>query len=215
MADNADLSNPIAPRSIAARQPILSASAAGAVPDRALLSAIARGDAQAFRTVMERHLTAMVTAARHITRDGAMAEDIAQEAFLRLWRSAGSIDVGEAGVRPWLRRVVSNLCIDRLRILKREVVSDTLPETAEPAGQLRGLERMEVADRVSAAIAELPDRQRLALTLFHYEGMSHIEIAAALEISTEATESLLARARRYLRNRLQSEWSDMMTDTRD
>jgi RNA polymerase sigma-70 factor, ECF subfamily len=210
MAENADLSRKAARR----EAPVLSA-VSGAGRDSDLLAAVVRGDGQAFRALMDRHLAPMVSVARHMTRDSALAEDIAQDAFLRLWRSAGSIEVGEAGVRPWLRRVVANLSIDRLRLTSREVVSDELPEASEPASQLRGLEQAELSVRVGAALDALPDRQRVALSLFHYEGMSQIDIASAMQISADAVESLLARARRQLRQTLQREWKEMMPGADD
>ena len=85
---------------------------------------------------MERHLGSIVSVARRMLRDDAEAEDLAQEAFLRLWRSGATLEIGPAGIRPWLRRVVSNLCLDRVRGQGRVKVVDELPEVPEPAKQL-------------------------------------------------------------------------------
>lgn len=144
--------------------------------------------------------------------DDAEAEDVAQEAFLRLWRVAQTLEVGDAGVRPWLTRVVSNLCIDRTRSRARLTVTDEVPEVADEARQLRSIEDRELGRRVDEALQRLPDRQRLALTLFHYEDMSQIEVGAAMGISDEAVESLLARARRQLKSQLKPEWQALLSD---
>ena len=181
--------------------------------DALLLQRAAAGDSGAFRTLTGRYLWKMVAIARRMLGDDADAEDVAQEAFLRLWRSAGAIEVGDAGVRPWLTRVVANLCIDRTRSRKRITVTDELPEVADEPRQLRGLEDEELGRRVRAAMLRLPERQRLALTLFHYEDMSQIEVGAAMGISDEAVESLLARARRQLKNDLRPEWQSLLSDT--
>lgn len=188
-------------------------AAAGARPDAlagdesALVAAVAKGEAAAFRQLLERHLAGVTAIARRMLRDDAEAEDVAQEAFLRLWRTGSSLDIGAGGVRPWLRRVVSNLCIDRIRGASRQTVTDEVPEQAEEAGQLKGMEKAELGSRVDHALKALPERQRMALTLFHFEGMSQNEVAAAMEISAEAVESLLSRARRALKASLKDEWT--------
>lgn len=190
----------------------MAAPPATALDERALLAGAAAGKAEAFRTLVERHVAAVTGVARRMLRDDAEAEDVAQEAFLRLWRSGSAIEVGPAGVRPWLRRVVSNLCIDRLRGSARLTVTDDVPEQAEEPGQLAGLENAELSARVDGALKLLPERQRLALTLFHFEGLSQNEVAAAMEISDEAVELLLARARRALKSTLKDDWTALKAD---
>ena len=180
--------------------------------DRVLLAGMARQDPQAFRALVDRHLGAVLSLARRMLRDDAEAEDVAQETLLRLWRAGGTLDLGAHGLRPWLRRVASNLCIDRVRGARRTVVVDEVPEEAEPPGQMVALEQQELAKRVDDALKTLPERQRLALTLFHHEGLSQIEVGDIMGISDEAVESLLARARRSLKTQLESEWKSMLTD---
>ena len=180
--------------------------------DAALVAAAAQGDAAAFRTLVDRHLGGVLAVARRMLRDDAEAEDVAQEAMLRLWRSADGLEVGPPGLRPWLRRVASNLCVDRMRSGKRLTVTDEVPEQVEPATQHSQLEAQDTSERVEAALRALPDRQRLALTLFHYEGLSQIEVGDMLGISDEAVESLLARARRALKVALKDEWRQLLPD---
>lgn len=177
-----------------------------------LVTAAGNGDGSAFRLLMERHLGSIVSVARRMLRDDAEAEDVAQEAFLRLWRSSATLEIGPAGIRPWLRRVVSNLCLDRVRGQGRVKVVDELPEVPDPAKQLAGLESQDTQRRVEGAMQKLPDRQRLALTLFHFEGLSQIEIGQVMGVSDEAVESLLSRARRQLKADLKSDWESLRSD---
>ena len=180
--------------------------------DAALVAAAAKGDADAFRTLVDRHLSSVLAVARRMLRDDAEAEDVAQETLLRLWRSADSLDVSALGLRPWLRRVVSNLCVDRMRSGKRLTVVEELPERAEPATQHTSLEAQDASRRVDIALKALPDRQRTALTLFHYEGLSQVEVGQIMGISDEAVESLLARARRSLKAALREELQELLSD---
>lgn len=178
--------------------------------DLSLVDRMRRGDATAFRDLVARHIGVVAGIARRMLRDDAEAEDIAQEAMIRLWRSAQGLELGPGGLRPWLRRVTSNLCIDRVRAGQRTVVTDEVPEVAEPATQMTGLQDRDLSARVAAAMQALPERQRLALTLFHHEGLSQIEVGQAMGISDEAVESLLARARRALKASLAGEWKELL-----
>ncbi|HEY1243830.1 MAG TPA: sigma-70 family RNA polymerase sigma factor, partial [Hyphomicrobiaceae bacterium] len=87
----------------------------GEEDEAALVGRVAAGEAQAFRALVDRHLPTVLAIARRMLRDDAEAEDVAQETMLRLWRNAARLELGEGGVRPWLRRVAANLCIDRVR----------------------------------------------------------------------------------------------------
>ena len=180
--------------------------------DRALLLRIAGDDQAAFREALDRYLGGVLALARRMLRDDAEAEDVAQEAMLRLWRTGGEVEIGPHGLRPWLRRVASNLCIDRIRAGQRVTVTDEVPEETVDADQLTRLEGEDTAARVGGALKVLPERQRQALTLFHYEGLSQVEIGAMMGISDEAVESLLARARRSLKASLEKDWRSLLAD---
>lgn len=136
-----------------------------------------------------------------LLRDRAEAEDVVQEALLRLWRMAPDWRSGEARVTTWLYRVATNLVTDRLRAGQRRRLS-ALDEAAEPADDAPGaVARLIEADRMAAldaALASLPERQRQAVILRHLEGLSNPEIATILEIGVEAVESLTARGKRAL-----------------
>lgn len=180
--------------------------------ERFLLAGLASGDLAAFRALLDKHLPAVERLARRILGNEADAADVAQEAMLRLWQSGGGIEVGAGGLRPWLNRVTVNLCIDRTRSAKRLVVMDEVPDTPVAADQERVLSEQDLGRRVAAALETLPERQRLALTLFHYEGFTQASIAALMELSEDAVESLIARARRSLKERLQGEWRQLLED---
>ena len=180
--------------------------------DGPLLKRAGRGDVAAFRALVDRHLTSILRFARRMLSADAEAEDIAQEAMLRLWRAAPTLEVGAGGVRPWLRRVVSNLCLDRMRAGRRAELTDAVPEQEVPASQLQQLADVELSARVDAALKALPARQRLALTLFHYEELSQGEVSKIMGVSEEAVESLLARARRALKVSLREDWRRLLSE---
>jgi len=168
-------------------------------PDEVLLSRIARDDSDAVREMVGRKLPRVLALAARILGDRVEAEDVAQETFVRLWRQAPHWRTGQARFDTWLYGVALNLCRDRLR-RKREVYTAEPPETADP-GPLpdRRADERDTARAVETALAMLPERQREAIVLQYYEELSNVEAAAAMGVSVEALESLLARGRRNLR----------------
>ena len=191
----------------------LGSDAGTAAEEAAVLARIRAGDGTAFRLLVDRHVSGLLAVARRMLKAEGDAEDIVQEALVRVWHHAGTLELGPGGVRPWLRRVVTNLCLDHLRRHRLTSVVAEVPETPEAPAQSRSLEEAELSVRVEAALAALPERQRVALTLFHYEGLSQIEVGDMLGISDEAVESLLARARRSLKVALKDEWRQLLPDT--
>ena len=175
--------------------------------DEELLALYATGDQASARALMLRHAPRILGLATRMLKDQTEAEDVTQEAMLRLWKIAPDWRSGEAKVSTWLYRVASNLCTDRLR-KRRGVGLDEAPEIEDDG--LSAEEQMIQADRGKAlniAMERLPDRQRLALTLRHFQELSNPEIAGVLDTSVEAVESLLSRGRRALAKDLQKQRS--------
>jgi len=174
--------------------------------DALLLARFAAGEQSAARVLTDGLLPGAMRQAWRILGDQAEAEDIAQEAMLRLWKQATDWRAGEARISTWLYRVVRNLCIDRIRKRRPQVAAEDAPEPIDPTpGVVERMAQSERSKAVAAAIRELPERQRQAVVLRHFDELSNPEIGAALECSVEAVESLLARARRALAKRMTEE----------
>ncbi len=168
-------------------------------PDEELLSRVASGDPAAVRALVARKLPRLLSLAGRMLGDAGEAEDVAQEAFVRIWKQAPRWKPGAARFDTWLHRVALNLCYDRLR-RRREVAYAEPPEVVdEGPGPDRGLFASDTGRRVAQALMALPDRQREAVVLCHYQDLGNIEAAAAMGLSVEAVESLLGRGRRALR----------------
>ena len=168
-------------------------------PDEDLVRRVGQGDPAAIQAMVARKLPRMLALAQRMLGDPVEAEDVAQEALLRAWRQAPRWVPGKAKFDTWLHRVALNLCYDRLR-RRREVPTAALPERPDegPAPD-RGLIAADTGAAVNAALARLPDRQREAIVLCHYQELTNIEAAGLMEVSIEALESLLSRGRRALR----------------
>ena len=171
--------------------------------DAELVAACIQADADAFALLLQRHQQMVRRVAWRMGLRNADVDDVAQETFLKLWNNPGQIREA-AALKGWLVRVASNLVMDRFRkkpmddLDAAEDVSDGAPGADEM------MERNWAAGEVDLAIKALPERQRLALTLVHFEQMGNIAAAAAMELSVDALESLLARARRGLKESLKS-----------
>lgn len=171
-------------------------------PDEDLVRRVGQADPAAIQAMVARKLPRILALARRMLGDPVEAEDVAQEAMLRAWRQAPRWTPGKAKFDTWLHRVALNLCYDRLR-RRREVPTGTPPDGPDPGpAPDRGLLAAETGLRVDAALARLPERQREAIVLCHYQELTNIEAAALMEVSVEALESLLSRGRRALRTAL-------------
>lgn len=171
------------------------------VSDDTLLVLYANGDPAASRLLTSRLAPRVFGYALRLLADRAEAEDVAQEAMLRLWKIAPHWRPGEAQVSTWTYRVVTNLCTDlrRARMRRPAVHLDDAPEVA--TGDRGVVAAMIEADRLAAlqaALNRLPDRQRQAVVLRHIEGLTNPEIGQIMDIGIEAVESLTARGKRAL-----------------
>lgn len=182
--------------------------------DQELMERVSRGDAVAFQILVDSGISRILAVARRMLGDDMEAEDVAQDVFLRLWRQADKWDGGRAKVSTWLYRVTVNSCIDRLRARREDTVKE-LPELAHQATQVQAMEEEDLQRYMDEALQALPERQRTALVLFHYEDLSMSAVSEIMDASVEAVESLLGRGRRALKKDLESQWKAFLPEVLD
>ena len=166
------------------------------------MARVGRGDPAAIQALVARKLPRMVQLAHRMLGDPAEAEDVAQEVFVRAWKQAPTWIPGAARFDTWLHRVALNLCYDRLRRRRERPMAEPPEQPDTGPAPDRGLLARDTEIRVKAALAALPERQREAVVLCHYQELGNIEAAALMGVSVEALESLLSRGRRALRGML-------------
>jgi len=174
---------------------------AAIVDDDALLAAFSAGAADAARALTDRHLGRIYALALRMLGNQAEAEDVAQDTMLRLWKVAPEWQAGRAQLSTWLYRVASNLATDRLRSVQRHRPADdsALDSLIDPSPGADDV--LITAERDTAlhyALNRLPDRQKLAITLRHFDEMSQPDMAEIMDTTIEAVEGLLGRGRRAL-----------------
>ncbi|NOE25388.1 RNA polymerase sigma factor [Ruegeria sp. HKCCD6157] len=171
---------------------------ANTLSDDALLRQFADGEAGAARILTDRLGPRCYSVALRMLGNRAEAEDVTQDAMMRLWQMAPNWVSGQAKVSTWLYRVTLNLCVD----IRRKKTPDRLLDVPEPEdGKASVVDRMQDEarkDALQSALAELPERQRQAVVLRHIEELPNPEIAGIMGISVEAVESLTARGKRSL-----------------
>ncbi|MDD9740030.1 MAG: RNA polymerase sigma factor [Marinovum algicola] len=180
------------------------------ISDEALLVLYANGDGPAARALTLRLTPRAYAQAFRMLGDRAEAEDVTQDALMRLWKIAPDWRQGEAQVSTWLWRVVANLATDRLRKRRRvaplEDAGEPVDDTGDAPAQMQTEARRAA---LAGALAKLPERQRRAVELRHFEGLGNPEIAAILGISVEAVESLTARGKRALARALEGRKAEL------
>ncbi len=183
-------------------------------PDAGDIARAAAGDPHAFARLVDRHLSRVHRLAWRSLGNDADAQEVAQETFLRAFTQLPNWQFERARFSTWLYRVAFNLCQDQLRSRRDWVALEDLDliDTASKPDRL--LEHGQRWQRVEDAIARLPQRQREALLLCHYEGESNAAAAAVLGVPVTALESLLARARRNLRAMLPDDAAALSTTSR-
>jgi RNA polymerase sigma-70 factor (ECF subfamily) len=157
------------------------------LPDRDLLARARDDDADAFAVIYDRHATAAYSLAYRICGTRALAEDVVQEAFLSLWRRLDRYDATRGEVRSWLLGIVHNGAIDKLRQSlvheRRRATSEGLEERLQsPERTDLEVEQREQANEVRGALRALPPEQRRVIELAYFEGLTHTEIAARLDL---------------------------------
>ncbi len=170
------------------------------------------GDSAAFDELVEKNIAAVHSLAFRFLGDATMVEDIAQEAFLRVFRNAKKYEP-RAKFTTWLYRIVANLCFNvsrankygkpiSLDAVKEDNASRDVPDTSQPDPKTQ-LGHAELGDRIARAISELPAQQRMAIILHQYEQNSYADIAETMNTTPAAVKSLLSRGRANLRDKLE------------
>lgn len=162
------------------------------------LQQIAQGDKHAFAQLLAASLPSLLCFIKRYVKEPAQTEDIAQETFLRVWQRAGDWQPREYSPRSWIYRIAYNLCIDAIR--KQKPTTDELEDLIAPHSPERDVIEQNQHRHLYTAMERLPERQRTALYLCAFQGLSNKEAAAIMTLGVDALESLLARARRSLRH---------------
>jgi len=174
------------------------------------MARVSAGDGHAYRMLVARHADRALATAWRVSGNRADAEDLVQEAFLRVWRAASSFKADRARFTTWLHRLVVNAGVDRWRRRRPTVELEAANDVADPNPDALAIaEQGEDAAAVAAALKALPERQRMAISLCYYEGLSNAEAAAALGVPVGALEALLVRGRRRLRDLLAGRMGEM------
>ena len=171
--------------------------------ERELVAACQRGEREAFRALFELHKDRVFSIALRFSGDRAVAMDIAQDTFLKLFSSIRDFR-GEAGFETWLYRLVVNSCLDHKRRSWRliPIADELMSVLTGPSDSLREVLREELRGRVRAAVERLSPDLRMVIVLRYTEGLSYDEIAAILGCSGGTVASRLNRAHKALERRL-------------
>ncbi|GIL41540.1 RNA polymerase sigma factor [Roseiterribacter gracilis] len=181
--------------------------------DETLMRRIGEGNRAAFATLLRRHLQRTQSLATRLTGSASDGEEVAQEAFQRVWTHAARwkpvAEGGKARFTTWLYRITANLAIDRRRKPRTTPIEDAPEPIDESADGFARVHERQLGQRVGTAVSALPPRQREVLVLCFYEGRSNVEAAELLDLTVGAVESLLVRARRALRATLADAYADL------
>jgi len=179
--------------------------------DEALVALVSKGNQSAFQKLALRHGSRFRALAYRFTSDMAQAEDLVQEAFVKLWTGADKFNPDRAKFTTWFHRVVINKCLDQ----KRKRALSALPEgyDAEDMSPLAdaALENTAAIKRLDTVLRGLSARQYTAVTLSYFEGLTNREAADVMELNLKAYESLLLRSRAAMRKTLMADKNDLLS----
>jgi RNA polymerase sigma-70 factor (ECF subfamily) len=171
--------------------------------DDEMMYQIQQGNQRAFRQLVDSYLSPLYRFAQRMLNDPATAEDVVQETFVKVWYQAKRWQPGKAKLSTWLHTIVHNQCIDVYR--KNDEPTVDLQEAENVAAATDAIQQLELSEQITHALQQLPERQRSAILLCYYQGLSNYEAAELLNLSVEALESLLTRGRKTLKQKLLSQ----------
>jgi RNA polymerase sigma-70 factor (ECF subfamily) len=198
---------PTGPAVCSAREPVVDES------DEALMLQAGAGSHDACHELVRRYLGRIVAFAGRSLGDRTEAEDVAQEVFERLWIHAQKWHSGRASLATWLHRIALNLCLDRLARKREQSLVDVVEPVDSKPSMTALMQQEDIGRLVNRELAALPDRQKIAITLCHYQDLRNTEAAEIMGVSIEALESLLARGRRTLGSRLRGLVPDLLGES--
>lgn len=170
--------------------------------DARLVELIAAGNQKAFEELIHRYQRAVINFAFRFIGNREDAKDIAQDTFIRFFQAANRYEPS-AQFKTYLFRITTNLCID-FKQKKKPEYTDELPEVPFSSTPFKELHQKEISEAIAKAVQSLPENQRIALLLHHFEGMKYAEISEIMNTTVSAVESLLVRAKKTLRKKLKS-----------
>ena len=176
--------------------------------DEGLISIVVDGDARAFASLYDRHSRAAYSLAYRMMNGRQAAEDLVQEAFIKVWRSAGGYQVGRGSVRTWILSIVHNRGIDHIRShASRRRMQDKLEAsapTSEPSEAFAETRRSSKRDQVREALNTLPAEQLKILELAYFSGYTHVEIAERLDLPLGTVKGRMRLGLSKLRNHFEA-----------
>lgn len=175
------------------------------VDEADLIKRSVAGDESAYRRLLEKHLPSLSNYVMRMMANTADADDIIQETFIRLWTRGNKFNPETARLTTWLHNIAHNLCIDYFRKYNRLVGDSVKQPIAEASGPEEDLIQHGLVESIAHAMMSLPERQRSAIIMCHYQGLSNKDAALILDVSVDALESLMARGRKKLRKLLESD----------
>lgn len=176
------------------------------VDEADLIRRSVNGDESAFELLLEQYLPSLTNYVMRMMANTAEADDIIQETFIRLWTHGQKFNPGTAKLTTWLHNIAHNLCIDHFRKHSRLVGESAEQYDAGATGPEQDYIRQRQVSSIHEAMITLPERQRSAIIMCHYQGLSNKDAAAVLDVSVDALESLMARGRRKLKDILENEY---------
>ncbi|EIJ42903.1 RNA polymerase sigma factor, sigma-70 family [Beggiatoa alba B18LD] len=170
--------------------------------DSALMQRIQQGDQQAFNQLVNQYLHPLYRFAYRMLNNTADAEEVAQDTLVKVWRNAAQWQAEKAKLTTWIHSIAYHLCLDLLRRHSPTMIDIDDPDEMEIASPTDDYQQLEIIDQLEKGLQTLVERQRAAILLCYYQGLDNQEAAHILQISVDALESLLSRARRTLKKQL-------------